>query len=261
MTTFLKTTVKVCMKSELSDPGKTMSLCLRARQRTGLYCCAGIIVIIALVVLSPQLPAQENATTAGTTMENGPDTATVPAGMERVAGPGSVVQRLHTALLEVMKNSDELGYEGRYEKLKPVISASFDTPLISRVILSRYWKDISKTEQSEFIDLFTRLSTATYASRFDGYSGEEFTEAEVIELQKGRQLVKTRLDRRNKKAVTLDYLVHRNDGEWRIISVIADGVNDLSLKRAEYAVVIKDKGYRGLLQEIQSKIDDMDSDS
>ncbi|MEX2523951.1 MAG: ABC transporter substrate-binding protein [Gammaproteobacteria bacterium] len=234
---------------------------LQTARRTGLFSYSGIFVIVALVAMSSQLPAQENATTAGTTMENGPDTATVPAEMETVAGPGSVVQRLHTALLEVMKNSDELGYEGRYEKLKPVISAVFDTPLISRVILSRYWRDLSETEQSEFIDLFTRLSTATYASRFDGYNGEEFTEAEVVELQKGRQLIKTRLDRRSKKAVTLDYLVHRDDGEWRIISVIADGVNDLSLKRAEYAVVIKDKGYRGLLQEIQSKIDDMESDS
>jgi hypothetical protein len=31
-------------------------------------------------------------------------------------------------------------------------------------------------------------------------------------------------------------------------------VNDLSLKRAEYAAVIKEKGYNGLVTDISSKI-------
>lgn len=238
-----------------------MTACLRTHWRTGIYYCAGILAVTALSVFSPRLSAQESVDMAGDINGNDPDTATVPAESAMAAGPDSAVQRLHAALMEVMINSEELGYEGRYEKLKPVVSSVFDTPLICKVILSRYWRDLSEYEQNEFIDLFSRLSTATYASRFDGYNGEEFIETEVVELQKGRRLVKTRLDRRNKKAVTLDYLVHRNNGEWRIISVIADGVNDLSLKRAEYAVVIKDKGYRGLLEDIQSKIDDMEPDS
>ncbi len=205
--------------------------------------------------------AREHTDTGGQAAEQAAEPATVPADIETVGGPGSAVEDLHATLLKVMKNAAELGYQGRYEELKPVITSLFDTPLISKVILSRYWDDLDDSQKNEFISLFNRLSTATYASRFDGYNGEEFHETGVEELRKGRRLVKTELRRRNKKPVKLDYLVHRSEGRWQIISVIADGVNDLSLKRAEYAVVIKDKGYDGLLEDIQSKIRDMEEDN
>ena len=52
--------------------------------------------------------------------------------------------------------------------------------------------------------------------------------------------------------------MHENDGQWMIISVIANGVNDLSLKRAEYATVIKNKGFQGLVVDVAGKIADME---
>ena len=49
-----------------------------------------------------------------------------------------------------------------------------------------------------------------------------------------------------------------SEGQWMIISVIANGVNDLSLKRAEYATVIKDKGFQGLVADVTDKITNME---
>ena len=174
---------------------------------------------------------------------------------------GKVVNELHLALLDVMKNAGNLGYEGRYNRLYPVISSLFDTPLIVQVILSRYWKDLNELQQQNFIDLFRHLSVATYASRFDAFNGEQFNEVARQELRKGRLLIKTELLRPNDETVHLDYLMHERDGKWYIISVIADGVNDLSLKRAEYAAVIKDKGFDGLTGDIRSKIHDMENET
>lgn len=173
---------------------------------------------------------------------------------------GKVVGELHQALLDVMQNAQALGYQGRYDKLYPVISALFDTPLIVQVILSRYWRELDETQQQNFIDLFRHLSVATYASRFDAFNGEQFNEVSRQELQKGRLLIKTELVRPNDSTVHLDYLMHQSEGKWYIISVIADGVNDLSLKRAEYASVIKDKGIDGLTSDIKTKIHDMETE-
>lgn len=175
-------------------------------------------------------------------------------------GPDAIVDLLHTKLLEVMKNAGELDYTARYKILEPVIASHFDTPLIAKVILSRQWDELSDEKRNEFIELFNQLSTATYASRFDSYDGEEFNIIKSEELKKGRLLLKTELTRNNKKPVNLDYLMHKNNEHWMIISVIADGVNDLSLKRAEYAAVIRDKGYDGLLDDIRSKIRDMENE-
>ena len=180
---------------------------------------------------------------------------------EADGGPDQVVNLLHSKLLEVMKNADKLNYAGRYKVLEPVISANFDTPLIAKVILSRQWNALDDKKRKEFIELFNKLSTATYAARFDSYDGEEFKIIEAEKLKKGRLLLKTQLTRNNKEPVNLDYLMHKNNNQWMIISVIADGVNDLSLKRAEYAAVIRDKGYDGLLDDIRSKIRDLENET
>ncbi len=114
-------------------------------------------------------------------------------------------------------------------------------------------------QKADFIDLFKRLSVATYASRFDVYAGERFVELSTEMLKKGRLLIKTELQRPDDEPVKLDYLMHRKNGQWLIISVIANGVNDLSLKRAEYATVIKDKQFQGLVEDVAAKITDMEN--
>ncbi|HSR62075.1 MAG TPA: ABC transporter substrate-binding protein [Gammaproteobacteria bacterium] len=196
----------------------------------------GLLLLVSLLLFSLQSLANEN---------------------EAVA----VVEKLHDKLLHVMQNGESLGFQGRYDVLEPVIESGFDTPLISRVILSRYWGELSDEKQQDFIDLFNRLSTATYASRFNSFSGESFRTIGVDTLKKGRLLVKTELVRPDDDNVKLEYIVQENAGTWYIISVIADGVNDLALKRAEYAAIITDRGFESLVGEIQNKIRDLETDT
>ena len=183
------------------------------------------------------------------------------AGAAETDGAAATVERFHNKLLSVMQRAEELGYRGRYEELEPYINAGFDIPLITNVILGRYRDQLSETQRTDFNGLFSRSSTATYASRFDGYDGEEFLELSREPLKRGRVLIRTELRRPDGDPVSLDYLLHEKQGKWYIISVSADGVNDLSLKRAEYAAVIKEKGFNGLVKDILSKIADMETDT
>ena len=170
-----------------------------------------------------------------------------------------IVEQLHTNLLEVMQAGDSLSFAERYAKLEPTITASFDTSIITKVILSRYWKDLTQEQQENFIDLFNRQSIATYASRFNSFSGEIFATKTVEQLKKGRLLVRSEIQSSDGSSVSLDYLMHRNITKWYIISVIADGVNDLSLKRAEYSVIIKKDGYEKLVKDIEKKVEEMEN--
>ena len=170
-----------------------------------------------------------------------------------------IVEQLHTNLLEVMQAGDSLSFAERYAKLEPTITASFDTSIITKVILSRYWKELSNEQQEDFIRLFNRQTIATYASRFDSYTDEIFEIKTVEQLKKGRLLVRSEIQSKGESPVHLDYLMHNNNGNWFIISVIADGVNDLSLKRAEYSTVIKRDGYENLVANIEKKIVDMEN--
>jgi len=180
---------------------------------------------------------------------------------ENIYAASEVVAQLHQRLIEVMQDSETLGYQGRYAKLAPDISSSFDPPLIARVILSRYWKKLSEEQKVDFITLFNHLSIATYASRFDAYNDEQFFEIAKEALKKVRVLIKTVLRSPDEEPIRLDYVIHPKNGSWLIINVIAEGVSDLSLKRAEYAAVIKEKGFDGLVKDIKGKIHDMENES
>ncbi len=170
-----------------------------------------------------------------------------------------VVEQLHTVLLKVMQAADSMKFSERYSTLEPVILESFDTPVIAKVILSRYWKDLTPQQREDFIHLFNQLTVATYASRFDSFNDDVFTTITVKQLKKGRILVRTEIQSNGDDPVKLDYLMHKNNGQWFIISVIADGVNDLSLKRVEYSTVIKNNGYEYLVTNIAKKITEMES--
>ncbi|HTT08672.1 MAG TPA: ABC transporter substrate-binding protein [Gammaproteobacteria bacterium] len=166
-----------------------------------------------------------------------------------------VVEKLHEALIDVMKHSGQLGYQGRLDNLTPVVQGSFDFPAIAKIIVGRYWGGLSDQDHQTFLDTFTRLSTATYASRFDSYGGESFRTLSVEPQPGGDILVKTELVQSDGTVVKLDYIVRPSDnGQWRILNVIADGVSDLSLKHADYTAVIKNEGYPALIARLNDKI-------
>lgn len=86
----------------------------------------------------------------------------------------AVVQRVNTTLLDVMQSADALGYQGRYEKLDPVLRTAFDFAFMAKIAVGRAWNDLDQAERDRLVDRFSRMSVATFASRFDGYGGERF---------------------------------------------------------------------------------------
>jgi len=173
----------------------------------------------------------------------------------------AVVEKLHETLLDVMKNADKQGFQDRYDILAPVISESFDTALIAKTVIGRHWKQLSKQQQSDFINQFNILSISTYASRFDGFSGETFNTLSTDTTKRGRIIVKTEISSPDDEPARLDYLMHNRGGKLYIISVIANGINDLSLKRSEYTSIIKGNGFDILVSKINDKIQNMQKPS
>lgn len=169
-------------------------------------------------------------------------------------GATEVVGKLHTTLLAAMKDGDKIGYQGRFDQLAPVIKSSFDMPFISRTAVGKYWETFNGHQRSKFVEAFTQLSIATYAANFDSYSGEHFKTISEKEVGGGRILVQSQLIKSDGGQVQLDYLLHRTGSQWRIINIIAEGVSDLALKRADYSAFLKDKGFEALLKKINEKI-------
>ncbi len=167
------------------------------------------------------------------------------------------VNTLHTSLLSIMENADTKSFQERYDVMEEVVVTHFNSPLIAKVILSRHWKTLNEQSQADFIDLFNRLTISTYVNRFDSFSGESFSNLSIEQMKENRFMVKTVFVRTENKPVSFNYIVQNDGDEWKIISVIANGINDLSLKRADYSAIIKEKGFDSLMASLKEKISDL----
>ena len=191
------------------------------------------------------------ATPAGAAQPAGDTPAPVEAVQQT---PVQVIDGLCNALIDVMQHADQLGYDGRYAKLDPVIRRVFDLPTMTKIVAGASWSEWTDDQRAAVSEAFSKFVVSTYARRFDGYSGETFVTDNSLPLANG-MLVMTRLVQKTAPAVTLNYLVRQRPGApWQIVDVFLTGsISERATRRSEFSAVIDRDGYQGLLDALKAK--------
>ncbi len=166
-----------------------------------------------------------------------------------------VVDTFQSELIAVMKNGKQLGFAGRYDKLHDPVSNSHDLTKIARIVVGKEWEKLSEEQQKKLVDVFSRLSIASYAHNFKEYAGESFAIDSEEETTRGGVVVYAHLSIPNDKDVKFEYHLKEKDKSWRIINIVANGVSDLALKRSEYTSILQREGFDTLIAKINEKID------
>jgi phospholipid transport system substrate-binding protein len=168
--------------------------------------------------------------------------------------PEATIATLQQNLTAAASGPANAGIEQRYRALEPVIVATHDLPYIAEFALRRQWPSLSEADRQRFIAAFQRLSVMTYAARFTAVGADTFRAISAQPADSsGRAQVSTAVTRAGRPDVTLEYLLQQDEQGWRIINVIADGVSDLALKRAEYQRVFTSGGLEGLIAELEEQ--------
>ncbi len=177
---------------------------------------------------------------------------------ETDGGPAGVVTAFHDTLLGVMKDAEALGVKGRYEKLAQRIEQSFHLALMAQIGAGSHWRKATKAQTDKLVAAFSRLSISTYASQFDGYSGQSF---KTVGEKPGPQktvLVKTQIIDPGSDPVDLTYVTREIKGRWRIIDVLLDtGISQLAVRRSEYSRTLKTGGIDALTRILDTKADQL----
>jgi len=170
------------------------------------------------------------------------------AGAQTAATP---IETFHAALIDIMRGAARLGVRGRFDRLSPVMTQVFDLPAMTRIAVGPPWTGFTAAEQAALTDAFSRWSIATYAARFDGFSGESFVTQGVQATANGDQLVRTVLNRGGgQEPVVLSYLLRAN----RVVDVYLTGtISELASRRSEFAGLIREGGAARLLAELQRR--------
>jgi phospholipid transport system substrate-binding protein len=165
------------------------------------------------------------------------------------------VDSFDASLMDVMKNAEKLGYKGRFDKFEPVITKIYDLPLMTRISVGPQWSTLTPDQQTKVIEAFKQLSIATYASRFDGYGGEQFQITGESPANGGDDIVDTKLVRPNDEPVELNYRLRKNGDDWKIIDVYLSGtISQLANYRSEFAATLRSGGADALVALINQKV-------
>jgi len=135
-----------------------------------------------------------------------------------------------------------------------VMEQAFNLPAMTRISIGPAWTQIPPDDQQALIRAFSDWSIATFAGRFDGFSGESFQLRGENTLQNGDRLVRTQLIRPRDEPVALNYLMRDFGGTWRVVDVYLSGtVSELASRRAEFTGLLRDGGAPRLEAELRRR--------
>ncbi|HUO88739.1 MAG TPA: ABC transporter substrate-binding protein [Rhizomicrobium sp.] len=184
-----------------------------------------------------------------------------PLGPAMAGPPSDLIDGLNKKFIEVMKDAAKLGYSGRYAALAPVLGQAYDFPEMTRVSMGRYWRDLTDAQKQQLTDGFQAYSTATYAARFNGFSGEKFQVLGEESAPAGNVRVNNQIVQSSGEPIRIDYLLRQKDGQFRIIDVfLKSSFSELAIRRTEFAGEFAKTGYDGVIALMKAKVAKLASD-
>ena len=169
-----------------------------------------------------------------------------------------VIARLNAALLDTLKNAEHLGYQGRFDKLAPVVPQAFDVEFMAEKSIGKYWKSLSDADKARWLALFKEFTVANYAGNLDKFTGQRFEMSGEEPDQNDTIVVHTKLINPGGEDVELNYRLHQTPAGPRIVDIYLKGtVSELALRRSDYTSVLERDGFDALVATIRTKIADL----
>ena len=169
--------------------------------------------------------------------------------------PQADVRGFYDTLLSTMKNGPTLGQSGRYARLAPVVDRVFDVPFMTRLAIGSTWATLPPAQQQRLTEAFRHYIAATYADRFDSWSGEQL-QVTGEQPYNSDVIVQTKIVKTNGEATTLNYLMRQNQDSWQISDVYLDGtISQLAVQRSEFNSILRREGVDGLVMALDRKAD------
>jgi phospholipid transport system substrate-binding protein len=169
-----------------------------------------------------------------------------------------VIGKLDTTLLEIMREADQLGFQGRVDRLTPVVDATFDLPFMAEKSLGPHWHTLSDADKTRWTALSRQFTIANFAANFDHWSNQTIDLLSEEPSAADTVMVKTKINDPQGESVEMNYRLRNTDGVWRAIDIYLKGtVSELALRRADYTALLEKDGFEALAKTMQQKVSDL----
>jgi phospholipid transport system substrate-binding protein len=169
--------------------------------------------------------------------------------------PTQTIEKLNAALLQSMKGGQNIGYQGRYALLAPVLDECFAFDLMTRIAVGKkHWQNWDTQQRAQLVALNREWSIAQYADRFDRYNGQQFKLAKPPQIKRSIAVLSSNLTKKDGKVTEFLYKLKKTQDRWRIVDIQVKGVSQLANSRAQFKSILDKDGYEGLVARLNEKI-------
>jgi phospholipid transport system substrate-binding protein len=144
--------------------------------------------------------------------------------------------------------------EERDRRIMAEVRNRFNFEEMSRLTLTRQWREISPAEQERFADLFANLLRNTYISRVEAYYQQQVKVVFKDEaISDGRAMVASVVIA-NGTETPIGYRLSEQNGKWMVYDVVIEGVSLVRNYRTQFSRIIEKEKFSGLIQRMEEKI-------
>jgi len=162
---------------------------------------------------------------------------------------GTPQQDLKKAVSEVLQILDsKKDKKAKRAAISEIYETNFDFEKLGSNTLKSDYKKLSDEEKKSFNDRFARFVLEFYLDKIDKYNRNKI-EFEGEEVKGQRATVFTLLEYQGKMA-KVNYSMNQKNGKWLVYDFEVEGVRLSSTYRSQFAKVLKEKGFEGLMVEL-----------
>lgn len=164
----------------------------------------------------------------------------------------TVVKGLVDQAIDLLKDQ-QTPLAQRQRKLRDLANNNFDFRTMARSALGYHWRQISPEQRKEFTQAFTAFVQDSYLSRMHDYSGQRVEVLSSRNQGEGYAEVESRVVQNDKQPVQVDYMLHLENGTWRIYDVTVDNISIIANYRNQFNRVVNNQGFDSLLEDLKNK--------
>jgi phospholipid transport system substrate-binding protein len=159
-------------------------------------------------------------------------------------------------VLKILNNPDlksASAKEERRNRLRQAIYPRFDFTEMARRSLGPTWRRISPAEQQQFVQLFTELLAESYVNNIESYNGQKVLYGHETQEQ-GYAEVDTKLVTDREEEISVNYKLHKVDGDWKVYDVVIEDISLVNNYRAQFNRFLTKSSFAELLDRIREKL-------
>lgn len=166
--------------------------------------------------------------------------------------PVEIIKNRNKTVEEIIGNKDEVKGETK-ERLKDIINSFMDFNELSRLALGKYWKERTKQEKRDFINVFQQLIRNSSVKKLEIYQADRvvYEEPEI----NGSKAKVTTIAYKKRKQFEITYKMHKVDNEWKTYDMEIDGVSTARSYRDSFYKQIAKTSYKEMYDKLVKRLE------